>query len=222
MQSLFEEIGGKFITSYQEMQERLGNIQAFVFDWDGVFNAGQKGGQAASTFSEADSMGTNLMRFSFWLKKKKLPIIAIISGADNPIAKQLAEREHFNAVFLKTKEKKKAILQLCEIHNLTPSQIACSFDDVNDLPMSEVCGLRFLIHRPTSPLFSKFTQEKYLCDYQTSVSGGEHAVREVCELVMSLQGNFEEVVQHRVVYNEVYQKYFQQRQEVEVSYLSSN
>ena len=63
-QHIFESEGGEFITPPFVLMEKLKNIKAIVFDWDGVFNEGVKGGGNHSGFSEIDSMGTNMLRFS--------------------------------------------------------------------------------------------------------------------------------------------------------------
>ena len=77
---LFTEIGGQFITPEAELIEKLKQVKAFVFDWDGVFTDAGKDHLLQSRFNEADSMGVNLLRFSYYLKHKAIPVTAIISG----------------------------------------------------------------------------------------------------------------------------------------------
>ena len=38
------------------------NIKAIILDWDGVFHSGYKSLKGESQFSEADSMGMNMLR----------------------------------------------------------------------------------------------------------------------------------------------------------------
>ena len=38
----FIEIGGEFITPFSILEQKVQNIQAIIFDWDGVFNNGIK------------------------------------------------------------------------------------------------------------------------------------------------------------------------------------
>ena len=77
---------GTFVNSASDIEKRLSKAKAFIFDWDGVFNNGFKLGQAGSGFSEVDSMGTNLLRYSHHLISGKLPVTAIISGEKNDTA----------------------------------------------------------------------------------------------------------------------------------------
>ena len=67
---LYRDLGGMFVCSPEELKQKLMNVKAFVFDWDGVFNNGQKQSSGGSHFSEVDSMGLNLLRFSHYLRKK--------------------------------------------------------------------------------------------------------------------------------------------------------
>jgi 3-deoxy-D-manno-octulosonate 8-phosphate phosphatase (KDO 8-P phosphatase) len=83
---LFENMGGVFVSSTPKIIEALGKIKAFVFDWDGVFNNAVKNENKSSNFNEADSMGTNMLRFSHYLLSNELPKTAIISGERNEFA----------------------------------------------------------------------------------------------------------------------------------------
>jgi len=67
---VFTEIGGEFILPEASLIERIKHIKAFVFDWDGVFTDAGKDHLLQSRFNEADSMGTNLLRFhiSYFIK----------------------------------------------------------------------------------------------------------------------------------------------------------
>src|SRR4051812_41410645 len=95
IQATFTSIGGKFISDASSISKKLEGIKAFIFDWDGVFNNGQKLGSGSSSFSEVDSMGTNLLRYSHFLKHDKLPLTAIISGERNETAFYFCQRECF-------------------------------------------------------------------------------------------------------------------------------
>jgi 3-deoxy-D-manno-octulosonate 8-phosphate phosphatase (KDO 8-P phosphatase) len=66
IQEEFESIGGIFVHPLQTLIKKFKGIKAFVFDWDGVFNNAQKNENKSSTFNEADSMGTNLIRYDYY------------------------------------------------------------------------------------------------------------------------------------------------------------
>ena len=67
---VFSKLGGTFVTPIGTLVERTRAIRGFVSDWDGVFNQGAKGEGAESTYSEPDSMGTNLLRYALWRHKR--------------------------------------------------------------------------------------------------------------------------------------------------------
>lgn len=209
---IFEEVGGKFVSSPEIIRAKLSQIKAFVFDWDGVFNNGLKGPGIEGSYSEADSMGTNMLRFSGWLKDETtLPVMAIITGQKNPVALELAQREHFNVVYQEALDKTMALNHMVEKWNLKPGEIAYIFDDILDLPLAEKCGLRFMIQRKASPLFTGYVTHGNYCDYISGREGGDHAVREIAELILGLTGTFEKVIQERILFSETYQAYLEQR-----------
>ena len=80
---MFQTLGARFVTAPEALQKKLSRIRALIFDWDGVFNAGQKGEGVTSHFTEPDSMGSNMLRFGLWLPQRRMPIVAVITGVDN-------------------------------------------------------------------------------------------------------------------------------------------
>lgn len=211
LENLYGVLGGKFITPASEIASKLHNIKAFVFDWDGVFNNGQKNKSGGSAFSEVDSMGINLLRFSWFLSRGHLPITAVLSGEKNDTAFYFSERECFHYSLFKVPHKLKALTFLCEKENLKPEEVAYFFDDVLDLPVAEACGLRIQVNQKANPLFISYCIKHHLVDYLTASAGGEFALREASELLIGLNNNFDEVIHARVKNNLDYQSYIQKR-----------
>lgn len=208
---IFTQVGGDFILPEVSLIEKMKNIKAFVFDWDGVFTDGGKDYQLNSKFNEVDSMGTNLLRFSYYLNHKELPITAIISGEKNSSAFTFVERERFHSSYSKFSNKIDAANHLCSAHNIHISEIAYVFDDVLDLGLAEVCGLRIFIPRTSNPLFNEYVLKHHLADYETGNTSGQGAVREACELMIGLNGNYETVITERKNFSEVYTSYLNLR-----------
>lgn len=204
---IFENMGAEFVLPAEEIAQKFKDIKAFVFDWDGVFNTGEKIADGSSSFNEIDSMGTNLLRFSYYLKNKQLPLTALISGEKNESAFFFAQREHFNASYFKIVNKKWALDHLCSIYNIQAHQICYFFDDVLDLNVAKQVGLRILIARKASTLFTNYAKKNNLVDYVTASQSGNFAVREVCEMLMGITNMFNDVVTRRMNYEEVYQQY---------------
>ncbi|RMG18323.1 MAG: phosphatase [Bacteroidetes bacterium] len=221
IETMFTELGATFVAPFGAFKARLARIRAFLFDWDGVFNAGLKTASRGSSFSEPDAMGTNLMRLGFWLNNgQQLPVVGIITGAQNPTALQLAQREHYQAVYMGVKYKPEALEHLCRQWGLKPEEVAYTFDDVNDLEMAARCGLRLLVRRTASPFMLKYALDKQLVDYHSAHRGGEGAVREICELIMACWGVFEDVAALRSAYDPAYQAYLSQRNQHSTGHFS--
>jgi 3-deoxy-D-manno-octulosonate 8-phosphate phosphatase (KDO 8-P phosphatase) len=215
MQELFESIGGKFLISPEQFWEKLGGIRAFLFDWDGVFNSGKKGKDIHSGFSEPDAMGLNMLRFSYWLGyQKQIPICGILSGIDNPHAAYFAQREKLPHALMGYLDKGEAFNGFLSRTGLKASEVAFVFDDVLDLPVAKACGLRIAVNRKASPLFIKYLKDHSLVDYLTGTEGGEHAVREACELMAGFSGLYEKAVSERAAFTPAYHEYLTQRNEV--------
>ncbi len=209
----FSQLGGVFLTPPETLAERLRAIRGLVFDWDGVFNVGAKGDGAPSTFGEPDSMGTNLLRYALWLRHgEQLPFTAVITGVDNPSARAFVQREHFHAICYNAKSKGEVLAELCARHGLRGEEVACVFDDVNDLAVAAACGVRVLVRRDASPLLQDYVARNGLCDYITGQPAERSAVREACELMLGLLGAFDRVVSSRIAWDEPYTRYFAARQ----------
>ena len=198
---------GKFLASPSQIAQKLPAIKAFVFDWDGVFNDGQKDQDGSSSFSEIDAMGTNLLRFNHYLRTGIPPRVAVFSGEQNKAAFRLAGREHFDAVYYKMSDKIRALHHFCRRHELEPSEVAFFFDDVLDFSLAALCGLRIMVSRDCNPLLRDFAENRRLADYITFADGGNHAVRESVELLTGLSGKYSETIEHRMHYAPLYQQY---------------
>lgn len=210
-QGLYESIGAEFLIPQYKISEKLQGIKAFVFDWDGVFNNGEKHSNGSSSFNEIDSMGTNLLRFSHYIKSKKLPHTAIISGEKNETAFFFAKREHFNSSYSKFSDKKIALQHFCEAHQIKPAEVCYFFDDVLDLPIASVAGLRIFIKRKQGLQFTNYVKQNHLADYITASNSGEFAVREACEMLMAANGVFDQAITHRMNFDDSYKQYIAAR-----------
>lgn len=220
IETIFNQTGGVFCTSAQNIADKLKNIKAFVFDWDGVFNNASKNEQKSSTFNEADSMGTNMLRFSSFLLNQTVPVTAIISGEKNDMALYFSKRECLAASYFKIPHKILALEHLCSNHNIKIEEVCYVFDDVLDLSIASRCGLRILINRKANPLFKNYIVKNNLADYITAHESGNFAVRETCELLIGLNQNYNQVMDERKDFSAVYANYFKQRQATQTSFFT--
>lgn len=217
IKTIFEKAGGGFISPLSVFEEKLPEVKAFVFDWDGVFNSGFKQDNAGSPFSEPSSMGLNMLRFSGYLKESNqgvIPAIFIITGENNLPALNLAEREHFAGVFLSVRNKLAALEYIKSEFGFAPNEIAFAFDDILDLGLAKEAALRFQVRRKANPLMDEFVKINLLVDYKTGAEGQEHAVREICELIIGLNGNYDQTISERMDFSNAYQLYLAKRNSI--------
>lgn len=209
---------GRFYTPPADIKARLKKIKAYIFDWDGVFNNGQKDERNTSLFNEIDAMGINMLRFNHYQCKGNMPFLGIITGERNTAAHTLADREHMDFVYYKIKHKSTALEHLCNKHNITPDEVLFMFDDILDLDVAAKVGLRMMVQRPANPLVKKYSEDKHLMDYLTANDSNNHAVREVTELLIGLSGKYEETLSDRIAYNDTYRKFINLRNTLPTEY----
>ncbi len=219
---LFSELGGSFLTPPDEIRTKYSQIDTVIFDWDGVFNTGVKFGQEGSVFSEPDAMGTNLLRFNYFLVHEKMLRTFLITGMNNLSAVNFAKRENFDAIFLNYKLKEKALEIISTQFDCSHDRTAFICDDVLDLGVAKLCSLAFFVKRKASPLTEKYVQDNHCCDYITGREGGEFAVREICELLIGLTGRFNETIEERIRFQGSFKEYSEARQKVTTQVITSS
>lgn len=211
----------KFICSKEEIVSKLNSVKAFVFDWDGVFTSGEKDFELQSRFNEIDSMGTNLLRYAYYLKHHHLPLAAIISGENNKAAFTFTNRECFHSSYFKIANKIDAAKHFCLTHNCELKQIAFVFDDVLDLSIAKHCGLRVFISRKSAPYFSDYVLKNNLADIVVDGEATDNPVRLICETLIHTYGLFDEVITQRVEFSESYKNYLSFRKSVSPVYFTA-
>ncbi len=218
MYSVFEKFslnGGTFLINERLFIDKLSKIKVFIFDWDGVFTNGLKDADLQSQFNESDSVGLNLLRFSFYLKFNQQPVIAFISGEKNLSAFTLAKREFIHRHYFKIPHKILAFQHLCKTLNVSEKECCFVFDDVLDLSIAEKCGLRMYVQKPSAVLFNEYVLKNNLADYVSFSNGSSNAVREITELIIGLYDDFEQVITHRIQFSDVYKKYLSAKRAIQ-------
>ncbi len=215
--STFTALGGQFILSPERIKEKISGIKAFVFDWDGVFNNGYKSENSPGLFAEPDAAGLNLLRYSYFLSNAYIVPCAIITGENNPGAVFFSKRECFSSVYMKVLQKPDAVLHFCHKNNITPEQIACVFDDINDISMAKMCGLRLMVGKKANPVFRELTVKNNWCDYITGCEQDKYPLREICELIMALKGSYEKSLLSRVAFDDSYKLFLNHKKSIKPS-----
>ena len=214
---------GAAVTSFlsqEEIKSKLADCEALIFDWDGVFNDGQKNEKGHNSFSEVDSMGINLMRYMIWKSTGKLPKCFIISGQQNETAKFFCNREHFHAFVPGMLYKKDALDYIASEYDFNPAKSVWFFDDILDLSINPSTALNVQIIHKGSPVTDEYLESKELVSIRSERTGGEQGIRLISEYFLKLTGVFNELVEDRLSFNESYTAYWNDRQGVETRFIS--
>ena len=209
-EDIFKSNGGEFITPSIELKDKLHHIKALLFDWDGVFNSGEKG-EIPSSFNEVDSMGINMLRFGYYMLLGHIPYTAIVTGETNQTAFKWAKRERLDNVLFQVKHKADLLAELKSEQNIEPDQVLFVYDDILDLSLAKEVGARFLINRKSNPLFNAYCIKNNLCDYITYSSGNENAIREISEVILDALGKFDATIEERILFDGVYKQFLDEK-----------
>ena len=157
------------------VSDRARRVRLLCVDVDGVLtDAGMyygPDGEVLKKFNTRDGMGLARVR-------EAGVAVAIISGEDSAIVHARAAKLKIDDVYCDAANKRAAVDALCDKHDLALDQVAFIGDDLNDLSALESVGLACAVADAAEPV-------QAVAHYITRRRGGDGAVREVCELLIS-------------------------------------
>lgn len=158
---------------------KLGDIRLVAFDIDGVFTDGRfylsDDGVETKAFHTQDGYGVRQLLTSGIE-------VAVISGRKSgAVEKRMAELQVPHVV-LGCKDKVAALDALAASLDLDVSACAYVGDDLPDLPLLKHVGFSIAVANAVPALLER-------CDYVTTKPGGFGAVREICDLIVSMRNS---------------------------------
>ena len=160
---------------------RAARVKVMIFDVDGILTDGSltygPDGEITKTFFVLDGLGIQLLN-------RTGVQTAIISARLSPIVVKRAADLGITHVFQGQHDKRLAFAALLEKTGVTAEECGYIGDDVIDLPLLTKVG--FAVTVPTG-----HPEVQHRAHYVTKAGGGRGAVREVCDMVMRAQGNYE-------------------------------
>ncbi|MDH4285079.1 MAG: HAD family hydrolase [Gallionellaceae bacterium] len=157
------------------------SIRLIAFDIDGVMTDGglyfSDSGEEFKRFNSLDGHGLKMLKASG-------VELSIITGRTSRCVELRARNLGITHLLQGVEDKRHAMQGLLAQLGVSPAAAAYMGDDVVDLPVMRYVGLALSV--PNAP---KIVQDR--AHYVTQNSGGNGAVREVCELLMSAQGTLD-------------------------------
>jgi 3-deoxy-D-manno-octulosonate 8-phosphate phosphatase (KDO 8-P phosphatase) len=165
-------------------EEKARAVRLMGFDIDGVMTDGRlyfsPAGDELKTFFTRDGLGLKMLAGS-GVK------LAIITGRDSPIVARRAENLGIELVLQGVKDKQAAMAGMLAQQGLSFADAGYMGDDVVDLALMAACGFSATVP-DGHPLVRR------QADFVATAGAGAGAVREVCELILSAQGNWQKAL----------------------------
>lgn len=155
---------------------KLEHIKLLVLDVDGVLTDGAvcllPSGEEIKFFNIYDGYGMNQ------LKRAGIEIAIITGRYSQALTARMAELSiHF--VYQHCQDKLTTLQTLCQQLKISLREAAYVGDDIPDYAAMKAVGVRFAVANAVNEI-------KAIADYCTQAKGGQGAVREVCDLLLSV------------------------------------
>ncbi len=157
----------------------LNQITTIFFDVDGIFTDGSlyfsDNGVNTTKFNVHDGMGCIL------LKEAGIELLILTARHSDAVIKRFKDLG-IDKIFTKVLKKRDFIKEYSKAHNLEKKELAMMGDDLQDLAAIDEVGVFF-----TTP--NAIDIVKNSADFITKRSGGDGAVREICDLIIRSKGS---------------------------------
>lgn len=165
----------------QELLTKAARIRLIAFDVDGIMSDGRlyfsANGDELKGFNILDGLGLKqLMAAGIE--------VAVITGRSSPLTEKRMRDLGIPHLMQGREDKRVALQELLSAMDLPREAIAYMGDDLPDLPAIRFAGLGL-----TVPNGYWLVQQH--ADYCTDTPGGSGAVREVCDLLLTAQGQLD-------------------------------
>ena len=171
----------------EEIKAYAKNIKLVILDIDGVMTDGSlfydNSGQEYKAFNSKDGHGIRMLQDAGI-------DIALITGRTSELVLHRAENLKISPalIYQGYRDKRPAFHELLKKTELEPENIAYVGDDVMDLPIMTKVGLAIAVGDA-----HHFVRKH--AHWTTKNKGGKGAVREVCELLLDVQGKLDDMLE---------------------------
>jgi 3-deoxy-D-manno-octulosonate 8-phosphate phosphatase (KDO 8-P phosphatase) len=162
---------------------KLKKIKMLILDVDGVMTDGNiimdSDGREMKNFNVRDGHGLVMIQ-------RHGIRVAILTGRTSTVVEHRARDLKITEVYQGALNKKEIFVQILEKNSLVPEEIAYLGDDIVDIPVMRMVGF-------SAAVADALELVKKCADYVTVHRGGQGAVREICEMLLMVQGYWTEV-----------------------------
>ncbi|MCX7738543.1 MAG: HAD-IIIA family hydrolase [Hydrogenothermaceae bacterium] len=166
------------------MEERLKKIKWAFFDVDGVMTDGRiildGEGKEIKNFNVKDGIGIHMLHMAGIRT-------GIITGRASRAVEKRAQELRIDILIQNSSDKLVDYLRIKREIGFSDEEVIFVGDDIVDLPILSRVGFAVTV-------FDAPFEVKSVCHYITSVKGGDGAVREVADLVLKVQGKYENII----------------------------
>jgi 3-deoxy-D-manno-octulosonate 8-phosphate phosphatase (KDO 8-P phosphatase) len=167
----------------EALLNKIRKVRLLILDVDGVLTDGRiiidDAGLESKQFDVRDGHGLKLlMRCEIG--------VALLTGRRSRVVEHRAADLGITEVHQGVWNKAEAFAGILERCNLAPVETAYVGDDIVDIPLLKRVGFAVAVA-------DAVPEARKVADYVTQCPGGRGAVREVCEMILSAQGRWEEV-----------------------------
>ncbi len=160
--------------------DRAGEIKLALFDVDGVLTDGRlhygPDGEQIKVFHALDGHGLKMLQTAGIH-------VGVISARKSAALQTRLNDLGIQHCHLGVTDKLSVLTELLQLLDLAPEQCCFTGDDIIDLPVMQKCGLKLSVQN------GHFIVRE-LADWVTPLSGGEGAVRAICDVLLYSQGNY--------------------------------
>ncbi len=175
----------KLPTYSATLRDKAAQIKLLICDVDGVLSDGKvyfgNNGEELKNFNIKDGLGIKLMQ-------KHNIKVAIITGRQSKIVERRAKELGIEHIYQGRSDKRATYDEILSQLKLTPNQVAHIGDDLPDLPLMKRSGLGICV----ADAYHYLQQQ---ADWQTPSKGGEGAVRDVADLLLTTQGHLNGILE---------------------------
>ncbi|MBT6057674.1 MAG: HAD hydrolase family protein [Gammaproteobacteria bacterium] len=168
-----------FIDNEEQLIESASKIRLLLLDVDGILTDGKlyfsNSGEESKAFHSLDGHGIKML-------KRAGVAVGIITGRKSTIVTNRASDLGIDILYQGREDKIDVLTEIIATTGITADAIAYAGDDLPDLPVLQAVGLSFSVPGAHPDL-------KGAVNAITTRPGGEGAVREITDFILSSQAN---------------------------------